>query len=218
MIYYVLETVTSLRLSIFYTITTCNIKANFTLISAPLLPQFLLLNTLRVDCAVQTTQKACTSKNLQAKQLRSDQESRTTQHYMDLHRALCVTWKSCWKGWVSTKTRDGDLPKVAKKLRTVVKYSWVSNPFLSSCEALLGKSRTEHNKAATLAWLVVSPPLSRQQVFVRMFSRPKDFATNSDQTFAGLHEEVQFCYKIKFAGLDWNCNERSWRSKLNGKY
>lgn len=96
MTYYILETATSLRLSIFYTITTCNIKANITLIAAPLLPQFLLLSTVRVDCAAQATQTVCTSKNLQAKQLRSGDQlctrkSRATQHYMDPYRALCMT-------------------------------------------------------------------------------------------------------------------------------
>lgn len=222
MTYYVLETVTSLRLSIFYTITTCNVKANITLIAAPFLPQFLLLNAVRADSAVQATQKGCTSKNLQAKQPRSGDQlctrkSKTTQHYMDLHRALCMTWKSRWKGWLSTKIGDGYLLKAAKKIPTVVKYSWLSNKFLSRWEAVLGKKRTEH-KAVTLIWLVAAPLLSRQQVFVRMLSRPKDFTTNLEQTFAVLHEEVQICYKIKFSGLNWNCNERSWRSKLNGKH
>jgi len=35
MTYYVSETATGLRLSIFYTVTTCNIKANITLTAAP---------------------------------------------------------------------------------------------------------------------------------------------------------------------------------------
>lgn len=42
--------------------------------------------------------------------------------------------------------------------------------------------------------------------------------TNSEQTFAGLREEVQICYKVRIAGLSGNFNESSWRSKLNGKY
>lgn len=86
---------------------------------------------------------------------------------------MCMTWKSCWKGWLSTKIGDGDLLKVAKKLWTVFMYSSFSNKLLSSWDLVLGKNRTEHNKAATLTWLVVSSQLSRQQVFVRIFSRPK---------------------------------------------
>lgn len=131
---------------------------------------------------------------------------------------MCMTWKSCWKGWLSTKVGDGDLLKVDEKLWTVLMYSWFSNELLSSWDIVLGKNGTEHNKAATLTWLVVSPQLSRQQVFVRMLSRPKYFTTNSEQTFAGLREEVQICYKIRIAVLSGNFNESSWRSKLNGKY
>lgn len=169
---------------------------------------------------MQAKEKVCTSKNFQAKQLRSGDQvctrkSRITQHYTDLYRALCMTWKLCWKGWFY---KDGDLLKQAKKPSRVVKLSWPSNQLLSSWEAILRKSRTERSKTATLSWLEVSPLLSRQQVFVRMLSRPKDLMTNSEQTFAGLYEEVQICNKIKLAVLNWNCSERSWRNKFNGKY
>lgn len=152
-------------------------------------------------------------------EISSAQENPEQLNITWIHTGLCA-WHESHAGKADSQNKigDGDLLKKAKKLWAVVKYSWLSNKFLSSWEAILGKNRTEHNKAAMLTWLVVSPLLSRLQVFVRMLSRPKDFMTNSEQTFAGPHEEVWICYKIKFAGLNWNCNDRSWRSKLNGKY
>lgn len=173
--YYVLGTVTRLRLFILYTTTTCSTVANITLITALLLCHFLLLRTVRVDCAVQATQTVCTSKTLKAKQLRSGdwictRNSRTTQHYMDLYRALCTTWKTFWKDWLSKKIGDGDLLKKAKNIWTVVKHGWLSNKFLSSWEAVLGKNRTEHNKAATLTLFVVSPVLSSSRFLSECFS------------------------------------------------
>lgn len=171
---------------------------------------------------MRATQTVCTSKNLQAKQLRLALHMEI-QSYSVLYGSICTglcAWHDSYAGKADFwhKQRMVTLLKKVEKLWAVVKYSWLSNKQLSSWDIILGKNRTEHNKAATLTWLVVSPQLPRQQVFVRMLSRPKGFTTNLEQDFAGLHEEVQICYKIKFIGLNWNCNERSWRDKLNWKY
>lgn len=70
----------------------------------------------------------------------------------------------------------------------------VSNNPLNSSEMILGKNRTEHSKAADVTWLVDSPPLWRQQAFVRILPGPKDCITNLEQALADLHEEVQISY------------------------
>lgn len=41
----------------------------------------------------------------------------------------------------------------------------------------------------------------KKQVFVRMLSKPKDFMKQPKQTLSGLHENMQFHYKIKFAEI-----------------
>lgn len=86
---------------------------------------------------------------------------------------------------------------------------------LRSC---LRKEQDRAQQGSSTDLVYVFSCVIKQQVFVRMLSRPKDFMKKPEQTLRGLHENMQFHSKIKFASLNWNCNEWSWRSKLKEKY